>query len=43
LLPTEQYQAATAALLDAFAADGRVGEVLDGTDRAHLIGPQPPP
>jgi len=42
LLGADQYQAATGALLDAFAADGRVTEVLQGTDRAHLIGPVSP-
>jgi len=39
MLNVDQYQQATAALLDAFAADGRVGEVLDGTNREHLLGP----
>lgn len=43
MLGTVEYQAATRGLLDALAADGRVGDVLDGTDRAHLIGPQPIP
>ena len=43
MLGPDQYQAATAALLDAFAADGRVTEVLDGTNRAHLLGPPAPP
>ena len=42
VLRPDQYQEVTAALLDAFAADGRVGNVLDGTDRAHLLGPTPP-
>jgi len=37
------YQQAIVALLDALAADGRVTEVLEGTDRPHLVGPLPPP
>jgi hypothetical protein len=41
-LPPESYREAAAALLDALAADGRVPEVLAGTDRAHLLGPLPP-
>jgi len=36
-LPLDQYREATTALLDALAADGRVGEVLDGLDRRHLL------
>jgi predicted PolB exonuclease-like 3'-5' exonuclease len=43
MIDNHQYQGATRALLDALAADGRVGEVLDGTDREHLIGPAPSP
>ena len=43
MLRADQYQEATSALLDALAADGRVNDVLEGTDRAHLIGPQPAP
>jgi predicted PolB exonuclease-like 3'-5' exonuclease len=43
MLRADAYQEATGALLDAFTADGRVEDVLVGTDRAHLIGPQPPP
>jgi predicted PolB exonuclease-like 3'-5' exonuclease len=39
MLGADQYKEATAALLDALAADGRVGDVIDRTDRAHLIGP----
>jgi len=42
-LPPERYRDVAAALLDALAADGRVGEVLDRTDRAHLLGPPPSP
>ena len=42
LLAPGEYQAAVTALLDALAEDGRVTEVLDRTDRAHLVGPQPP-
>jgi predicted PolB exonuclease-like 3'-5' exonuclease len=41
MLGAEDYQRATAALLDGLAADGRLGEVLEATDRAHLIGPPP--
>lgn len=43
MLPAAEYQAATRGLLDALAADGRVGDVLEGTDRDHLIGPAPAP
>ena len=43
VLRPELYQEVTGALLDALAADGRVGTVLEGTDRAHLIGPPPAP
>jgi hypothetical protein len=43
LLPPDQYQVVTRELLDALTADGRVSEVLEGTDRAHLIGPPSPP
>jgi predicted PolB exonuclease-like 3'-5' exonuclease len=43
MLRTDQYQEATRSLLDALAADGRVAEVLEGTDRDHLIGPAPGP
>jgi predicted PolB exonuclease-like 3'-5' exonuclease len=43
VLRPEQYQEVTSALLDALAADGRVGSVLDGADRAHLLGPTPSP
>jgi predicted PolB exonuclease-like 3'-5' exonuclease len=42
VLRPEQYQQVTSELLDALAADGRVGTVLDRTDRAHLLGPAPP-
>jgi hypothetical protein len=38
VLRGEQYQDATNALLDALAVDGRVNAVLEGTDRAHLLG-----
>jgi hypothetical protein len=41
MLAAEAYRAATAALLEALAADGRVGDVVAGTDRDHLIGPAP--
>lgn len=43
VLRPDAYQDAATALLDALAADGRVGSVLQGTDRTHLIGPAPPP
>jgi predicted PolB exonuclease-like 3'-5' exonuclease len=36
-LSPERYQAATAGLLDALATDGRVGDVLAGVDRPHLL------
>ncbi|CAN5391062.1 3'-5' exonuclease [soil metagenome] len=36
-LAADEYQAATRSLLDALAADGRVGDVVRGTNRAHLI------
>jgi 3'-5' exonuclease len=42
-LSPEDYRARTAELLDALAADGRVGDVLGGLDRAHLLGAPPPP
>jgi 3'-5' exonuclease len=38
-LAPDDYRARTAALLDALAADGRVGDVLDHLDRDHLLGP----
>jgi len=41
VLGAEQYREATGALLDALAADGRVNDVIAGTDRAHLLGPAP--
>jgi hypothetical protein len=41
-LAPDTYQAATAALLDGLAADGRVGDVLAGIDRAHLLGAAAP-
>lgn len=37
-LSHEDYRARTSELLDALAEDGRVGEVLGGLDRAHLLG-----
>ncbi|HEY4240239.1 MAG TPA: ribonuclease H-like domain-containing protein [Kofleriaceae bacterium] len=37
-LPPDEYKARTVALLDAFAADGRLGDVLDRLDRGHLLG-----
>lgn len=39
----EDYRERTGALIDALAADGRVGQVLEGLDREHLLGPLPPP
>jgi predicted PolB exonuclease-like 3'-5' exonuclease len=42
-LPPDRYREAVGALLDALAADGRVPEVLDRTDRVHLLGPPPSP
>jgi 3'-5' exonuclease len=38
MLDGETYQRATSELLDALAADGRVGDVLAGIDREHLVG-----
>jgi predicted PolB exonuclease-like 3'-5' exonuclease len=38
MLIGEQYQAAAAELLDALAADGRVPDVLERTDRTHFVG-----
>jgi predicted PolB exonuclease-like 3'-5' exonuclease len=43
VLTADRYQDAMRALLDSLAEDGRVGNVLDATDRAHLIGPAPSP
>jgi len=43
MLAPAEYQAAVVALLDALAADGRVAEVLERTNRTHLVGPQPAP
>lgn len=37
-LEPDRYRAAAGALLDALAADARVGSVLATTDRAHLVG-----
>src|SRR6185369_13012169 len=39
VLRGEQYQDAVRELLDGLAADGRVNDVLEGTDRSHLLGP----
>jgi predicted PolB exonuclease-like 3'-5' exonuclease len=38
----EAYRERSNALLDAFAADGRVTEVVDRLNREHLLGPSPP-
>jgi predicted PolB exonuclease-like 3'-5' exonuclease len=38
LLRGDAYREVASALLDALAADGRVGDVLAGIDRAHLLG-----
>lgn len=40
-LAAEDYRDRVAALLDALAADGRVGEVLSGLDRDRLLGLPP--
>jgi predicted PolB exonuclease-like 3'-5' exonuclease len=40
-LAPEAYREATRVLLDALAADGRVGAVLDGTNREHLLHSPP--
>jgi len=37
MLSGDAYRDATATLLDGLAADGRVGEVLDGISREHLL------
>ena len=37
-LAADEYLAATSSLLDALAADGRVGDVIAGIDRPHLTG-----
>ena len=37
-LAPEAYHACTQALLERLAVDGRVGDVLAGLDRAHLLG-----
>jgi predicted PolB exonuclease-like 3'-5' exonuclease len=44
-LPIELYRERAVELLDALAADGRVGEVLGSLDRDRLLagGPPPPP
>src|SRR5262245_14001915 len=41
-LAAEPYRERAAALLDALAADGRVGEVLGGLDRDRLLAASPP-
>ena len=38
-LTAEDYRDRAAALVDALASDGRVGEMLQGLDREHLLGP----
>jgi hypothetical protein len=43
LLGIDAYQHAVGTLLDALAVDGRVDDVLAGTDRVHLLGPTPAP
>jgi predicted PolB exonuclease-like 3'-5' exonuclease len=40
-LAPDDYRDRSAALLDAFGADGRVPEVVDQTNRAHLLGATP--
>ncbi len=42
-LAPEAYRLCVEALLDGLAADGRVGDVLAGLDRAHLLGSPPSP
>lgn len=42
-LDPADYHARTGELVDALARDGRVTAVLDGLDRARLLGPAPPP
>jgi predicted PolB exonuclease-like 3'-5' exonuclease len=42
-LAPERYRDVANALLDALAADGRVSDVLDGLNRAHLLGLRPEP
>jgi hypothetical protein len=42
-LAPDVYRERAAALVDALAADGRVAEVIDKLDRAHLLGPAPAP
>ncbi len=37
-LTSDDYRARTQGLIDALAVDGRVAEVVDGLDRAHLLG-----
>ncbi len=41
-LGAEAYRGRAAALLEALAADGRVGEVLSGLDRDRLLAGPPP-
>jgi predicted PolB exonuclease-like 3'-5' exonuclease len=41
-LTAEDYRARTSELLDALAADGRLGDVLGGLDRPHLLGTPAP-
>jgi predicted PolB exonuclease-like 3'-5' exonuclease len=41
-LAPDVYRERAAALVDALAADGRVAEVVDKLDRAHLLGPAVP-
>ena len=40
-ISAEDYRDRTGALLDELAADGRVADVLDKLDRAHLLGQAP--
>ena len=42
-LSPSAYRDRVGELVDALAADGRVTGVLEGVDRARLLGPEPPP
>jgi predicted PolB exonuclease-like 3'-5' exonuclease len=41
MLPPDEYRAAATALIAALETDGRVPDVLAGTNREHLVGPLP--
>lgn len=42
-LSVHAYRDRVGELVDALASDGRVANVLEGLDRARLLGPEPPP